>query len=420
MFFSSFFFFFFFFFFFQGTIFARAGEIEQEIFIVAGGTVSVFVEQDQLNNESNSYSHEQADQQQNQVRVVHDNNNLFQENKDDNQNKEEKKKKDENVLVTLGVGACIGERRLSALFFTSPSSHNKTQLRRETSARAITVCCLISVSLKKLASMFQASPTILRGVLSVLLLDLRRCYLYRMNQQHKIRNKQQKKQKNKDNTKTNNIKTNTNNSASGSASGSNSNSSSRSITPPLTPSASSAASSFNLYTSSSSRNLLNMKLSKLALKNNATNGMRHGSTAQNVRAAGRITSRLSLLELCICLKDVQAFQHLNNETIQMLAESAEQCLYMSNECIFVEGDPSTFVLIVIEGSCHLYNSSNVGSEHSEQAVVGRVGKGYLIGELSLIPSSPRLVTCSVGTFYFFVLVCLSLHTFQTQNSGILS
>ena len=55
-----------------------------------------------------------------------------------------------------------------------------------------------------------------------------------------------------------------------------------------------------------------MKLSKLALKNNATNGMRHGSTAQNVRAAGRITSRLSLLELCICLKDVQAFQHLNN------------------------------------------------------------------------------------------------------------
>merc|ERR1711865_139221 len=167
---------------------------------------------------------------------------------------------------------------------------------------AITDCCLISVSLKKLASMFQASPTILRGVLSVLLLDLRRCYLYRMNQQHKIRNKQQKKQKNKDNTKTNNIKTNTNNSASGSASGSNSNSSSRSITPPLTPSASSAASSFNLYTSSSSRNLLNMKLSKLALKNNATNGMRHGSTAQNVRAAGRITSRLSLLELCICLK----------------------------------------------------------------------------------------------------------------------
>ena len=30
-------------------------------------------------------------------------------------------------------------------------------------------------------------------------------------------------------------------------------------------------------------------------------------------------------------------------------------------------------------------------------MIGRVGKGYLVGEQSLVPSSPRLVTCTVAS-----------------------
>ena len=116
------------------------------------------------------------------------------------------------------------------------------------------------------------------------------------------------------------------------------------------------------------------------------------AVTKRVRSAGTPTARLSLLELCICLKDVKAFRHLSNDTITLLAESGDQSFYASGESMFVEGDPSSFLVIVIEGSCHLY-SSRSGEEH----VIGRVGKGYLVGEQSLVPSSPRLVTCTVAS-----------------------
>ena len=262
------------------TVFASAGEKEQEIFIVASGTVSVFVGQE--------------------IEEANENNG-------------------KEVVATLGTGACIGERRLSALFLTELT---RTALRRETSARAASDCCLISVSLQKLSSMFETSPTILRGVLSVLLVDLRRCYLTRMNRQL---NKGKKD---------------------------------------------------NSISERESPVLDALRLSKL-------------STKVHCRATGLVTSRLSLLELSICLKDVRAFRHLNDKCITMLAESGEQVSFTSNESIFCEGEESTFMVIVLQGCCHLYSSSS-------KEPVGIVKQNYLIGELSLKDSSTRLVTLKVA------------------------
>ena len=293
----------------RGTVFARAGERETEIFIVATGTVSVFVP---------------------------------------GSGTTEREKEDE--VATLGRGSCIGERRLSALFFTDTS---RSQLERETSAVAVTDCCLVLVSLQKLASMVQASPTILRGVLSVLLLDLRRCYVHRMNTQHKLRM-----------------------TAAAAGGGGGGKTAGGKKVPATTTAAVAVPAAADLQ----------QTLSKWSIP--AAGAV----VTKRVRSAGTPTARLSLLELCICLKDVKAFRHLSNDTITLLAESGDQSFYASGESMFVEGDPSSFLVIVIEGSCHLY-SSRSGEEH----VIGRVGKGYLVGEQSLVPSSPRLVTCTVAS-----------------------
>ena len=219
---------------------------------------------------------------------------------------ENTREKDDEIFIATSTGD---------LFFTeSPEGINKDS-------------CLISVSLKKLASMFQASPTILRGVLSVLLLDLKRTYVSRIDQQHKKRTN------------------------------------------------STAASSLSFLPLES--NGYNQRLSTLRLN--------------STRATGQNVQRLSKLELCICLKDVRAFHHLTNDTIQLLAESGEQCVYSSNESIFCKGESGDCVYIIVEGVCHLYSKSG-----KSEYISGTATRGYIIGELSLLPSSPRLVTLKVA------------------------
>ena len=367
----------------KGAVFARAGDIETEIFIVASGTVTVFVPEQQQVKMSEMEKRNGAKGEENNYDI-----NVDQESGGD--------------VATLGIGACIGERRLSALFFTGSTEEkhlNRTQLRRETSAKAASENChLILVSLKKLASMFHSSPTILCGVLSVLLLDLRRCYIYRMAARRKRMLKMSSSASSMSSTSSLTTADSTNfrlydrrkefNLRLSRLSISHNDGTTETADTTATASATASATTASTTSTIIQNNPSKTVTAPTASPPPSTTRM---TTARRSSATGILTSRLSLLELCICLKDVHAFRHLNNEIIKILAESGEQCWYGAGESIFCEGDASTFILVVIEGSCHLY-SHTANEEH----VVGRIGKGYVIGEQSLVPSSPRLVTCTVA------------------------
>ena len=112
-------------------------------------------------------------------------------------------------------------------------------------------------------------------------------------------------------------------------------------------------------------------------------------------------------------------------TIRALADCADQRLFLSGERIYCEGDQADFLFLVVEGSCHLYSSGGsgatgtggaaagwggaagvgspgdtddvgMGGTTTKEVVVGRVGSGGVVGELSLVPQSSRLVTCAVA------------------------
>jgi CRP-like cAMP-binding protein/ATP/ADP translocase len=331
-----------------GSVFARAGEEAAEIFIVACGEVTVFV-------------------------PGFDGGDHFGDDDGDDDFTA--------ATATLRTGDCIGERRLSALFWSeseSESSSLNLQLERETSARASTDCILIVVSVKKFAGLLRKSPTMLRGVLSVLLLDLRRCFLFRV-----IRIRRRLKIESGSTSPSGGGGGGGRGGGGRGGGGGGGGGGTGSSQAPKTPLTKSASASLDFFDQDRA---LHKRFSKLSTKSGGT------FLATATRAEGMRTARLSMLETCICLKDARAFQHLGMDTIRALAEIAEQRVFRSGELIFCEGGQSSFLFLVVEGSCHLY-SSIVGDG---DRVVGRIGNGAIAGELALIPQSSRLVTCKVA------------------------
>ncbi len=366
-----------------GTVFAEAGDREEEIFIVARGVVTVYVP-----------GHDEASK--------------------------------DPVVATLGIGDCIGERRLSALF-NSGGGGVGSQLERETSASAATDCTLVLVSLSRLSSLLRVSPSILRGVLSVLLLDLRRCWLFRIHTMH--RNRRRKSHKITQSAVSAAL--------SGSVGGLLAGSSLGAETPPTSP-RNAAVVARNTNTHNNNNNTLDTFDESKALQKQFSRLVRRGGASgaagaglhlvSGARTAvkGSPCSRLSVLELCIFLKDAYAFRGLSMSTIRALAECADQRLFLSGERVYCEGDQADFLFLAVEGSCHLYSSGGSGAAGgggnlaggvlvgdiadaagvaedagaagtmAREVVVGRVGSGGVAGELSLVPQSSRLVTCAVA------------------------
>ena len=206
-----------------------------------------------------------------------------------------------SAMAKLRAGDCIGERRLSSLLYSnSESSSLNLHSERETSACASTDCILIVISVKKFAGLLRKSPAMLRGVLSVLLLDLRRCFLFRL-----IRIRRRLKME----------------------SGSTSPSGAARDKTPKTPLTKSAASSLEYFDQDKA---LRKRFSKLSTKSGGS------FLATSARAEGTRTARLSMLETCICLKDARAFKDLSMETIQALAEIADQRVYRSESIYFAK------------------------------------------------------------------------------------
>jgi CRP-like cAMP-binding protein len=88
------------------------------------------------------------------------------------------------------------------------------------------------------------------------------------------------------------------------------------------------------------------------------------------------------------LKGVMLFAGLSDEELEMIVNLCEERRYSRGDVLAQEGQPGSEFYIVTEGFAEV--SISGGAEDSR--VVVNLGKGQIIGEMSLVDSGPRSAT----------------------------
>ena len=85
------------------------------------------------------------------------------------------------------------------------------------------------------------------------------------------------------------------------------------------------------------------------------------------------------------LRTVSLFRQIDEEALRDLARKSTMSELLEHEVLFTEGDPADEILLVMSGSIRLTCDVGAGPE----IVVGYVGAGDILGEMSIIDPAPR-------------------------------
>jgi CRP/FNR family cyclic AMP-dependent transcriptional regulator len=99
------------------------------------------------------------------------------------------------------------------------------------------------------------------------------------------------------------------------------------------------------------------------------------------------------MELFPILRSVELFNGLSEGEIQQLAAICKERTYRQGEMIARQGESGNELFIVTEG----YAEVRVSEGTSEGRVIVNLGKGQLVGEMSLVDFGPRSATVLAGT-----------------------
>lgn len=99
------------------------------------------------------------------------------------------------------------------------------------------------------------------------------------------------------------------------------------------------------------------------------------------------------MELIPILRSVELFNGLSEDEIQQLAVICKQREYRQGEVIARQGETGNEMFIVTEG----YAEVRLSEGTAEGRVIVNLGKGQLVGEMSLVDFGPRSATVMAGT-----------------------
>lgn len=88
------------------------------------------------------------------------------------------------------------------------------------------------------------------------------------------------------------------------------------------------------------------------------------------------------------LEGLHPFQEFSYPELEVVARFLLPQEARKGEVIFREGDPGSFMLILVRGSMAIYK----GGEHG-QKLLSYEGKGRIVGEMSLLDHERRSATC---------------------------
>ncbi len=88
------------------------------------------------------------------------------------------------------------------------------------------------------------------------------------------------------------------------------------------------------------------------------------------------------------LEGLHPFQEFSYPELEVVARYLMPQVARKGEVIFNEGDPGSFMLILVKGSMAIYK----GGEHGQQ-LLSSEGKGRIVGEMSLLDHERRSATC---------------------------
>lgn len=105
-------------------------------------------------------------------------------------------------------------------------------------------------------------------------------------------------------------------------------------------------------------------------------------------------------KLCRMLKKTKMFESLSALEVETLAEYMEGYTAEKGTAIFIEGAPTGFMCILIEGKLEIFKDSGRGSTKK----ITEIGPGTSIGEMSIIDGLPRSATTLAVTPVMLVIL----------------
>jgi len=91
------------------------------------------------------------------------------------------------------------------------------------------------------------------------------------------------------------------------------------------------------------------------------------------------------------LKDVILFKGMSDSELEVVSKKVFFKPYKKGSTLFVEGMPGEVLYIVAEGSIDIIKKTKDGDK-----VIANLGKGEIVGEMSLIDSGARTATGKTG------------------------
>jgi len=91
------------------------------------------------------------------------------------------------------------------------------------------------------------------------------------------------------------------------------------------------------------------------------------------------------------LKDVILFKGMSDSELEVVSKKVFFKPYKKGSTLFVEGMPGEVLYIVAEGSVDIIKKTKDGDK-----VIANLGKGEIVGEMSLIDSGARTATGKTG------------------------
>jgi len=91
------------------------------------------------------------------------------------------------------------------------------------------------------------------------------------------------------------------------------------------------------------------------------------------------------------LKDVILFKGMSDSELEVVSKKVFFKPYKKGSTLFVEGMPGEVLYIVAEGSIDIIKKTKDGDK-----VIAHLGKGEIVGEMSLIDSGARTATGKTG------------------------
>lgn len=93
------------------------------------------------------------------------------------------------------------------------------------------------------------------------------------------------------------------------------------------------------------------------------------------------------------------FQELSYQELEVLSRYLGQSNVPKGEVIFNEGDPGSFMLVLIEGRISIYKSGENGRH-----LLSYEGRGRVIGEMALLDRERRSAQCVADTDCEFLTI----------------